>query len=168
MNLGIGDVALHVFFPKDSDYSEDEQRIYDAMTIMTLGSAAFVSDIDCTVVNTNEIWKMMQPNDVPKLYINSSNGYQTVEELQADDVISEYRIAELTENFEGSDEEHRKKAYELEMKEIEEYRKEKMQPYIEKLGNCEIVNLPGGHFIHVEKPKECAEIIKKFINGLDK
>ncbi len=167
MNLGIGDVALHVFFPENSDYSEEEQRMYDAMTLMTLGNAAFVSDLNCTVDNVNETWEMMQPNDVPKLYINSSNGYQTVEELEADDVLSEYRIAELTEDFEGSDEERKARAYKLELQEIEEYRKEKMQPYVEKLGNCEIVNLPGDHFIHEEKPQECAEIIKNFIDGLD-
>ncbi len=167
MNLGIGDVALHLLFPKDPDYSEDEQRIYDAMTLMTLGSAAFVSDLDHVAVNTNETWEMMHPNDVPKLYISSSNGYQTVEELKADDVLSEHRIAELTEGFEGSDEERREKAYELEMKEIEEYRKEKILPYVEKLGNCKIVNLPGDHFIHLEKPQECAEIIKDFFGGLD-
>lgn len=167
MNIGIGDVALHVLFPKNSDYSEDEQRIYDTMTLMTLGSAAFVSDLNCTVDNINEMWKMMQPNDVPKLYINSSNGYQTVEELEADDVLSEYRITQLTEDFDGSDEERRARAYKLELEEIEEYRKEKMQPYVEKLGNCEIVNLPGDHFIHAEKPQECAEIIKKFIGSLN-
>lgn len=167
MNLGIGDVALHIFFPKDSDYSEEEQRIYDAMTLMTLGSAAFISDIDCVAVNTNETWEMMKPNDVPKLYISSTNGYKTVEELEEDDVLTEYRINELTEGFEGSDEERRKKAYELEMAEIEEYKKEKIQPYVEKLGNCKIVNLPGGHFIHLEKPKECAEIITDFIDSLD-
>lgn len=168
INLGIGDVALHVFFPKDPGYSEDEQRMYDAMALMTLGSAAFVSDLDYVAVNTDKTWEMMQPNDVPKLYISSSNGYQTVKELETDNVLSEYRIAELTEGFEGSDEERRAKAYEIEFEEIQEYRNEKMQPYVEKLGNCEIVNLPGDHFIHLEKPQECAEIIKEFINGLDK
>lgn len=168
MNIGIGDVALRVFFPKEPYYSEDEQRMYDAMTLMTMGSAAFVSDLEWVATNTNETWEMIQPNDVPKIYINSSNGYQTVEELEADDVLTEYRINELTEGFEGSnDEERRTKAYEIEFEEIEEYKKEKMQPYVEKLGNCEIVNLPGGHFIHLEKPQECAEIIKEFFDGLN-
>lgn len=167
MNIGIGDVALHVFFPEDPDFSEDEQRMYDAMTMMTLGSSAFISDLDCVASNANETWKMMQPNDVPKLYISSSNGYQTVEELKADDVLSDYRIAELTEGFEGNDEERREKAYEMEFEEIDNYKKEKIQPYVEKLGNCEIVNLPGDHFIHSEKPQECAEIIKDFFGGLN-
>lgn len=168
MNIGVGDAALRVFFPKDPDYSEDEQRVYDAMTVMTMGSSAFVSDLRCTPANTNKTWEMLQPNDVPKLYISSTNGYQTVEELKADDVLSEYRINELTAGFEGSDEERRAKAYELELAESSEYKKEKIQPYVEKLGNCKIVNLPGGHSIHLEKPQECAEIIKEFINGLDK
>lgn len=167
VNSGIGDVALRIFFPKDPDYSEDEQRVYDAMALMTLGSSAFVSDLKCTVANTSETWEMMQPNDVPKLYINATNGYQTVEELEANDVLSEYMIDKLTEGFEGSDEERRAKAYEMEFADISEYNKEKIQPYIEKLGNCEIVNLPGGHSIHLEKPQECAEIIKDFIDCLN-
>lgn len=167
MNVGIGDAALHILFPKDPDYSKDEQRISDALTLMTWGSAAFASDLEHVAVNTDKTWEMMKPNDVPKLYISSSNGYRTVEELKADDVLSEYRIGELTKGFEGSDEERKAKAYELEFAEIEEYRKEKIEPYVEKLGNCKIVDLPGDHFIHLEKPQECAKIIKNFIDGLN-
>lgn len=166
MNVGIGDAALHVFFPKDDEYTADEQRIYDAMTVMTMESSAFVSDLRCTADNTNEMWGLMKSNDVPKLYINSSNGYHSAAELEADDVLSEYRINELTEGFEGSDEERRAKAYEMEFAEMEKFKREKLQPYIDKLGNCKIVDLPGGHFIHLEKPKECAEIIKNFIDSM--
>lgn len=168
MRLGIGDAAPRVFFADNPDYSEEEQRMSDIMSLMTMQSDAFVSDIKCAVANTDKTWKMMQPNDVPKLYINSTNAYQTVDELMADDVLTEYMINELTESFEGSDDERKAKAYELEFEEREKYKKEKILPYIEKLGNCEIADLPGGHFIHLEKPAKCAHIIKDFIGGLDK
>lgn len=168
MNLGLGDVAPRMFFEEYPEYSEDDQRVSDIMSLLTMGSDAFASEIKCTVSNTNETWEMLRPNDVPKLYINASNGYQTVEELEAADVLTEYRISELTAGFEGSDAERRAKAYALEFEEIETYRTEKMQPYFEKLGSCEIVDLPGGHFVHLEQPKECAEVILDFMSGLDK
>lgn len=168
MNIGIGDVALRVFFPEEEGYTEEQQRLSDAMTVMTMGNNAFVSDMKCTVPNINETWAMMKPNDVPKLYICSSNGYQTVEELMADEMLSEYRINQLTEGFEGSEKDRKQKAYELELAEFEEYRENILLPYIEKLGSCEIVYLPGDHFIHMEKPKECAEIIINFLGKLDK
>lgn len=166
MNIGLGDAAPRVFFEDYPDCSEDEQRASDIMSLMTMSSKAFASDIKCTVANNNEVWDMMQPNDVPKLYINSTNGYSSAEELKADEVLTEYMINRLTEGFEGTAEERRDKAYELEFEEQEKYKKETMQPYFEKLGSCEVADLPGGHFIHMEKPKECAQLIKDFIDRL--
>lgn len=168
MNIGLGDVAPRIFFEDYPECTEDEQRVSDVMNLMTMSSDAFVSDIKSTIPNTNKVWDTMKPNDVPKLYINSTNGYKSVEELEADEVLTEYMINELTEGFEGTDAERKAKAYQLEFEEKEKYMKEKMMPYIDKLGNCEIADLPGGHFIHMEKPKECAEIIIDFIKGLDK
>ncbi|MBR1529573.1 MAG: alpha/beta hydrolase [Oscillospiraceae bacterium] len=167
MNTGIGDAAIRVFNPEKPEYSEDEQRISDAMTLMTMGSRAFSSEIRCVTDNILTTWEMMQPNDVPKLYINAENGYHTLEELKAADVLSEYRINELTPDFEGSPEERRKKAYEMEWELTQEYKKEKIQPFVEKLGNCQIADLPGSHFIHWEKPEECGEIIRDFLNNLN-
>lgn len=168
MKLGLGDVAPRVFFEVYPEFDEDEQRAADIMSLMTMGSSAFVSDLKCTIPNTDKTWEMMQPNDVPKLYINATNCYETVEELKAADVLPEYRIAVLTEGFEGSEEARIERAYALELEEIETYKTEKMLPYIEKLGNCETAKLPGSHFIHLEQPAECAEIIKDFLRGLGK
>ena len=41
------------------------------------------------------------------------------------------------------------------------------KPYLEKLGNCEIVYLPGEHFIYEQYPERCADIILDFIASLD-
>jgi hypothetical protein len=35
------------------------------------------------------------------------------------------------------------------------------------MGNCEVVLLGGAHLIYVQKPEECGEVIKSFIDGLD-
>jgi hypothetical protein len=42
-----------------------------------------------------------------------------------------------------------------------------LYPYTEKLGNCEVVFLGGAHLIYIQKPDECGEVLKSFIDGLD-
>gem|GEM_PF-5554961 len=42
----------------------------------------------------------------------------------------------------------------------------RIYPYAEKMGNCEVVLLGVDHLIYEQKPKECGEIIKEFIDGL--
>ena len=37
--------------------------------------------------------------------------------------------------------------------------------YAEKMGNCAVVLLGGAHAIHEQKPVECGEIIRAFIDG---
>ena len=167
INLGIMDVALHVIMPPDESYSEEEQRIDDAMMLMTMGSNAFVSEMGHAMDTVETVYDMMQPNDVPKLYINAKSEmlYESIEDLKKDG-LSEYRINELTEGFTGSEEERLEKAYELEWEETLKYREETWNPYFEKLGNCKLVHLPGDHFLHMEQPHECAEIILDFLKDV--
>ena len=56
------------------------------------------------------------------------------------------------------------------MKVIEEmikWEKERIKPYINLLGNTEIVYLPGDHMIFEQRPDELAQIIKEFIVSLE-
>ena len=46
-------------------------------------------------------------------------------------------------------------------------REEVIDPYTEKMGNCEVILLGGDHMIYEQKPEECGEVIKSFIDGLD-
>ena len=45
--------------------------------------------------------------------------------------------------------------------------KRDVMPYLEKMGNCELVLLGGNHAIYEQKPAECGEIIKEFIENLN-
>jgi len=58
--------------------------------------------------------------------------------------------------------------YEEALRMMEERRTEWAEPYYEKLGNCEVVELPGDHVLFLDKPDECSRIIKDFIDGLDR
>ena len=166
INLGIGDVAGGTFFPPDEEYSEDKQRMDSAMQLMTMGSRAFGSEIGNAVKSVTETFLQIQPNNVPKLYITAENGYDSREEFEAADVLSENRINSATEGFTGSDAERRAKAYDEEWENMQYYKKNIMQPYFDKLGNCKVANLPGGHWIHCEKPDECAAIILDFLRDV--
>ena len=49
----------------------------------------------------------------------------------------------------------------------EDARNTKLTPYLEKMGNCELVLLGGDHAIYEQRPEECGDIVLEFINGLD-
>lgn len=167
INLGIGDVAGNMFFPADESYSADDQRADRALALMTFGSRAFYAEMSLVLDNWREIDSVFHPTDVPKLYISAENGYETLEEFKAADRLSEQRINKLTEDFSGTGEERREKAYELEWAEMQEYKTETMQPYFDRLGNVTVANLPGGHWVHEDQPAACAEVITDFLHDLD-
>ncbi|MBP5601197.1 MAG: alpha/beta hydrolase [Treponema sp.] len=39
-------------------------------------------------------------------------------------------------------------------------------PFVEKLGNCQMVELPGWHEIYLDKPKECSDILMNFMDQI--
>ena len=46
------------------------------------------------------------------------------------------------------------------------YRETELQPYLDKMGNCELVLLPGIHCIYDQRPDDVAEIIKEFLESV--
>ena len=46
-------------------------------------------------------------------------------------------------------------------------RETELQPYLDKMGNCELVLLPGIHCIYDQRPEDVANIIKDFINRIE-
>ena len=52
--------------------------------------------------------------------------------------------------------------------ESEEIRNRELVPYMEKMGNYQIEYLPGSHFIYKTEPEKCGEIIKEFLDGLNR
>ncbi|MBP0973259.1 MAG: alpha/beta hydrolase [Oscillospiraceae bacterium] len=169
-NLGVGDVAFHAFIPKDPNLSADEQRAYDIMYLSTIASDALCSEGEHIDVNKNAAWEALTPNDVPKMYLSFRDAYRTVEEAQAYFDESGYKeelIAFYSEDFTGSDTDREAYACQKYLDEVTEHRSQELEPFAEKLGNCEIRYLPGSHFLYEDKPEECAAIVQDFLNGLD-
>ena len=105
-------------------------------------------------------------NDIQKIYIESSRGARTIEEVKEDLKWVKKRKQELglkTITTMPSDD----KITQLIEQNIE-IEKKQIIPYIDLLGNTEIKLLSGDHYIFEQKPDELTRIIKDYINDLDK
>ena len=169
---GTGDLLLKQFLPPKEWLSEDEQRAEYAMALMTYDSRALLSESEQESRNINTAWKNIVTNDIPKIYI--STAYFTAEDIEADGILTDEMIDELMSDrkerkaqLPKSQEERRKMALEDYLEIGRDYKERILLPYLEKLGNCELVNLPGDHLIYEQKPDECGQIIRDFIDGLD-
>lgn len=179
--VGIGDKAL-AFLAKlgfsryvlrnysylyPDNYSEEEQYLGDALTLMTLDSIAPASESGLLAKNAQDAFNGIITNDIPKLYICASWGIQTKEDLievnkwinrqiEINDLDLEPRSLEINDD-----------TLKNILETYEKARNETIYPYAEKMGNCEVVCLAGDHMIYEQKPKECGEIIKNFIDELN-
>ena len=169
---GTGDLLLKHFLPPKEWLSVDEQKAEYAMTLMTYDSRALLSESEQELRNINTAWDNIVTNDIPKIYI--STAYFTAKDIEADGILTDEMVDELMNDrresnteLPTSQEERRQMALEDYLEIGRDYRERILLPYFEKLGNCELVNLPGDHLIYEQKPDECGQIIRDFIDGLD-
>ena len=149
-------------------YSEEEQYLADALQLRTEYSAALASEGYEHDKNLQAAWSGLAANDIPKLYICSSWGARTKEEL----IGSLEWLGSLqeknhkrTSSITVSDIPEERITQQLDA--FETLRQDVIYPYAEKMGNCEVVLLAGDHAIYEQRPEECGEIIKAFIDRLD-
>lgn len=170
---GLAKLGFSRFFLRDyfyqypDNYTQQEQKLGDALMLMTLDSIAPVSEEGMLAGNAQTAFNEMVTNDVPKLYICSSWGFQTQNEILE---TNEWINRQIQIN--GLDMELRDviNTDEARMKELlDQYktaREEIIYPYAQKMGNCEVICLPGDHMIYEQKPEACGQLIKDFIDGL--
>lgn len=179
--VGFGDKALAVlarlgfsryvlrnyFYHYPDNYTEEEQYLGDALTLRTFESFALISEIGSCPTNAREAFNSIITNNVPKLYICSSWGFETKEEIieYSNWIIRQTEIngPDMAPGFTEPDDEMISKM----LDEYKKAREEIIYPYAEKMGNCRVVCLGGDHVIYEQKPKECAEIILGFLSGLE-
>ena len=142
---GAGNLPLKAFLPPKDWLSDDEQRAEYAMTLMTYDSKALLSESALECRNVNTAWEAAVTNEIPKIYITTA--YLTEDALRADGA-SEETVTEI-------------------MRETQAYLHNVLNPYLERLGNCELISLPGDHLIYETEPDACGEIIRAFIAGLN-
>ena len=142
---------------------QQEQAIY--MMSKTLGASAPTNEMGKVDWDCDFVWKAMQTTDIPKCYIEAMFGYHTKEDFINDGVKAESLLnvyVEPSMKDSGDD-----AIYEEALRLIKQRRTERAVPYYEKLGNCEVAELPGDHVIFLDKPDKCSRIIKEFIDRLD-
>ena len=148
------------------NYSAEEQRLCDALELMTEDSIAPFSESSLLPQNRQTGWDSIITNDIPKLYICASWGSQTKEEfrdyLKWFSVLKEKNRLKAPDSAEICDEKIQEQ-----LESFAKLREEVIYPYAGKMGNCEVVLLGGDHMIYEQKPGECGEIIRSFIDGLE-
>ena len=165
--LGFGRYFLRdSFYYYPDNYSDAEQYLGDALSIAMMGSVATLSEGDHKVENAQKAFDTIVTNEVPKLYICASWGYEEREDLVEyikwmNRQIERNNLGEK-KNDNPSDEMVGKF-----LKQCEENRQNILMPYLEKMGNCELICLGGDHMIYEQKPIECSTIIECFIDELD-
>lgn len=166
--LGVSRYVLRDYFYHYPDnYSQDEQVLGDALTLMTLDSIAPISESARLAENAQQAFEEIVTNDIPKLYICASWGMESEE-----DILENNKWINRQIEINNMDINPRPLEYDEEtLKEIldrfQKARETTIYPYAEKMGNCKVVCLGGDHMIYEQNPEECGRIIKEFIDGLE-
>ena len=167
--LGFSRYVLRQYaFLKPDNYSAEEQYLCDALQLMTMDSIAIESETCLLEQNAQAAWDSIVTNDIPKLYLCASWGFQTKEELR-DFLLWFGALMEKNHKdrntFGDTDKDDERLQQQID--ELAEGRETVLYPYAEKMGNCEVILLGGDHLIYEQKPRECGEIVKTFLDGLD-
>ena len=164
--LGFGRYFLREYFYYYPDnYSDVEQYLGDALSIAMMGSVATLSECDHKVENAQKAFDTIVTNEVPKLYICASWGFETREDF-ADCLKWMNRQIEINKLGKEKNENPTDEKVAKLLEQCEELRTAELLPYLNKMGNCQLICLGGDHMIYEQKPEECGDIINEFLDKL--
>lgn len=166
--LGFGRFVLRdYFYLLPDNFSDEEQELADALDLLLMDSLATASESGLIKRNAQNAFNGIITNDVPKLYICASWGFEKWEDMSENIIFINRQIEknglDMPPRKEVEDEAVRKEI----LASHEKARSEVLFPYLEKLGNCRCEALPGDHMIYTQKPEECGRLVKSFIDELD-
>lgn len=163
--IGLQRFVLHkYYYEMPNTYTDKEKKYSDYLNIVSFENKAKISELKEINNNTNKTFNNIKSNDIPKIYIESSNGNRTIEEYKETLKWISKRTKEI-----GLNTITKMPSDETIMEMIDEaikWEDEHLMPYINKLGNTEVVLLPGDHYIFEQKPEELSRIIKEFITTI--
>lgn len=153
--------------PFGVEYSEEEQALADIFWYRTSSSTAMESENKLIVHNGEVAYNGIVSNDIPKLYICAIWGFSSKEDIveyytwiQSQDGKT-YRYGNPAAPIPDEETMQNMLDHYAYLREVALY------PYVEMLGNCELVLIPGEHMIYEQKPDECAQVILEFLATLD-
>lgn len=161
--MGMHRLALKRYFSLLPDSYSIEQKKLSKMLYSYCGySYAQLSEEKNIKKNCQTALKSIVRNDIPKLYICSSRGFENRDEVKeyvewSDSIMKKSGLQKIGYSDEDAD---------RTIQNCTKYIDEVIMPYLDRLGNCEFTRLAGSHMIYEQKPDECAEIIRDFIERL--
>ena len=161
--LGVYRLAVDYYYgPLPEGYSDTKQDISRALNLRHGWNNALASEEKYASENCTSAFENCVTNDIPKIYICSSNAHLT-RECILEEVEWSNRVLAKGEAPVSLDDEfiaERLKAEEVQRENV-------IMPYLEKMGNCELLLLGGHHAIYEQKPDEVGRIIEEFINEFE-
>ena len=161
-----GFCELPIFRIEHPQFTETEEKAFNYMIWLTVGSDAFISDSKNSEINGSFVWNELVPNDVPKLYLSFTSSFRSADEVREfleNSELKQRYLDEYSAGFTGSDDELIDYVCGKMFDEAKREREEVVEPYAEKIGNCKIKDMPGDHFLYKSKPDECAEAVLDFL-----
>ena len=140
------------------NYTDEQRKYSEALNLHNRFNHASSYEEEHSNEFCDTAYNEMQQNDVPKVYISSSFAFRTKEEI---DEMLEWDKREC--EFKGMEQPR----FTADVDYIKNYFDTEFQPYIDKLGNCELVLLPGIHCIYDQRPDDVAEIIGSFLDRIE-
>ena len=163
MRLGsqIGLQQLIPFYParNPDQYSASQLRTSGLLNQYGALTAAQLSEKKLTNENARTAWDSIVTNDIPKAYLSASNAVRTPEEF--DEVYAYYNEENARSGMPPEEFSAEERGEQLRLN--AERTETVLMPYLEKLGNCEYIPLPGAHMICEQKPTECAVLFTQFL-----
>jgi hypothetical protein len=124
------------------------------------------SESECSAENMRKTSEILKPNDIPKLYIDAS--YYTKEDMVSYyGFLYESGMTHFTTDINPENTAEMDRLWEINGKANEEVYERFIKSYMEKLGNCQYVNIPGDHYIYAYKTDEVEAAVRSFMEGLE-
>lgn len=167
---GIQRLAYNKLFIGPPPWVEEPVASY-ARYLNIHGSGSFACNDESRLANENlqTAYNALTKTDMPKIYINASSSFETTEDFVE---YIKYANANLTaggrkEYFNLDDSAHTEEVAKKYIASCAEWRESRVMPYIEALGNCEYIGIPGDHLIYEHKPEDVKKALNSFINSLN-
>ena len=161
-NLGLLPPVINSDYERDLKMlSEEEKPVSSALLEKTMSSHASTDEALRWQENCDFVWETLETNDIPKMYLSITYAFHTKEQL-----INEGLTADVLRNVYGIAGDSDDEVY-ANFLETEAEKRSILDAYIEKMGNCQKIEMQGQHEIMFDKPDECGKILKDFLEGLD-
>ena len=164
------DFGLDRFFPNvywsvlPETYTEEEQTIHTALYANSSQTHALISETNNVNDACRTAYDNLKTTDIPKTYIGSSYNFETLDDLK-----QFIEVYNSDMRRQGKPEDNKTdEQYENMLPGFQDFWQANYVPYIESLGNCEIIAIPSGHLTYQNCPDEVGEVLSDLIEKDEK